>query len=388
MKLLKLAVLATVLGGAAAAETPGVTDGTITLGAILPMSGPASIPGLGSAAGSRVAIEEANAKGGINGRKVQMLIEDDGYVPSRAYQGLVKLMDDGILALVGTSGAASLVAMLPLIDEKELPTMVTTSVSRAAVEPLRPYVYMVGADYEDMFYAQIKYISEHDKPEGPYAVIRQDDDYGALVEAGVMMAVDKLGLPSVPPVRFKRGQKDFAAEILRLRTQKIGALAVGGVIAETPAVMKELAKLRMNIPTANPHTGAIGMTLRLAAPFGMTYYAADYVTPIDSDGAKSFRELSAQFLSEEETKSLNRFSLAAYLGTKAILAAAEMCGDDLTQACVSAKLKTIDNLDSGGLSAPLDFTNDKNTAARSVQVFEVNPMEGTVVPVTDFVSYR
>ena len=388
MKAFAYAALALLATAPAMAQTPGVSDTEIVLGAVLPMSGPASFPGLGASAGSRLAIAEYNAKGGIHGRTVRMLVEDDGYVPSRAYQGLVKLADDGILALVGTSGGGSLGAMLPVIDEKKITTMVSTSVSNAAVEPVRPYVFMLGADYEDMFFAQIKYISEHDKPEGPYAVIAQDDDYGAHVEAGVMNAVEKLGLPSVPPVRFKRGQKDFSAEILRLRSQGIGALAVGGVIAETPGVLKELAKLRMNIPTAHPHTGAIDMTARLSAPYNMAYYAADYVAPIGSEAAAGFRELAKQHLSEDEQKNLNRFSLTGYLGTKAVLAAAEACGRELTRDCLNDNLKKIDALDSAGLSSPLDFTNDRNTAAREVQIVRVNPMENTVEPLTGFVSYR
>lgn len=391
MKAFRYAALALSMSVAAVpamAETPGVTDGEIVLGAVLPMSGPVSFPGLGALAGSRIALAEFNTKGGIHGRTVRLLVEDDGYVPSRSYQGLVKLIDDGILALVGTSGGGGLAAMLPVIDEKKVPTMVSTSVSNAAVEPLRPYVFMIGADYEDMFYAQIKYISENDKPEGPYAVLTQDDDYGAHVEAGFLQAVEKLSLPSVPPVRFKRGQKDFAAEILRLRSQNIGALAVGGVILETPGVLKELAKLRMDIPTAHAHTGAIDMTAKLSAPYKMDYYAADYVVPIASEAAAGFRELAKQHLSDDEQKNLNRFSLTAYLGTKAVLVAAEACGSELTRDCLNENLKKIDALDTAGLSAPLDFTNDRNTAAREVQVVRVKPVEGVVEPITDFIGYR
>lgn len=389
MKALKYAALFLSIGSAQAmAQTPGVTDSEIVLGAVLPMSGPVSFPGVGSLAGSRLAIAEFNEKGGIHGRTVRLLVEDDGYVPSRSYQGLVKLIDDGIFALIGTSGGGGLAAMLPVIDENKLPTMVSTSVSNAAVEPLRPYIFMLGADYEDMFYAQIKYISENDKPEGAYAVITQDDDYGAHVEAGFLQAVEQLGLPSVPPVRFKRGQKDFAAEVLRLRSQNIGALAVGGVILETPGVLKELARLKLNIPTAHPHTGAIEMTAKLSAPYQMDYYAADYVVPISSDAAADFRELASKHLSEDEMKGLNRFSLTGYLGTKAVLVAAEACGIDLTRECFNESLKKINNLDTAGLSAPLDFTNERNTAARELQVVRVKPVEGVVEPVTEFVSYR
>jgi len=387
MNVLKYALCAALFAAPAHADGSGVTDTEIYLGAVLPMSGPVSFPGLGGLAGSRLAIAEFNAAGGIHGRTVRLRVEDDGYVPSRSYQGLVKILDEGVLALVGTSGAGGLAAMLPLIDEQQVPTLVSTSVSNAAVEPLRPYIYMLGADYEDLFFAQIQYIAEHDQPQGPWAIISQDDDYGTHVVNGFTEAVETLGLPSVPPLRFARGQRDFSAEVLRLRSQNIGALVIGGVIMETPAVLRELARLQMDIPTAHAHTAAIDMTLGLAAPFGLSYYAADYVVPIGSTAAEGFHERARAHLSEEDQRNLNRFSITSYLGTRAVLVAAEACGRALTRECVAAELGRIDALATGGLSAPLDFTNDRHTAAREVQVVRVDPVANTVVPLTDFVSF-
>lgn len=387
MKVLKYAFCAALIGAPTLAQVPGVSETEIHLGAVLPMSGPVSFPGLGALAGTRLAIAEANAAGGIHGRMVRLRVEDDGYVPSRSYQGLVNILDAGVLALVGTSGAGGLVAMLPLIDEQQVPTLVSTSVTNAAVNPVRPYIYMLGADYEDMFFAQMQYIQQHEPPAGPWAIVSQDDDYGEHVVGGFNRAVETLGLASVPPVRFMRGQRDFAPEILRLRTQNIGALVVGGVIMETPAVLRELARLQMPIPTAHAHTAAIDMTLGLAAPFNMTYYAADYVVPISSDEAAGFRERARQFLSDEDTRNLNRFSITSYLGTQAVLAAAEACGRDLTRECLASELGQISAFDTAGLSAPLDFSNERHTAARAVQVVRVNPMENTVEPVTDFVLF-
>ena len=387
MKKTIIATVALATAVAAQAQEAGVTPTEIRLGAVLPMSGPASFPGIGSELGSRMAIIEVNEKGGIAGRRINLVVEDDGYQPSRAYQGLTKLIDTGVLALVGTSGAASLAAMLPIIDEKKILTMVNTSASKAAVEPARPHIFMIGADYEDLFYAQIKYIKENDKPTGPYAVIRQDDDYGALVEGGFTRAVKELKLPSVEPIRFKRGQKDFSAEVLKLRSQNIGSLSIGGVIAETPAVLKELAKFKMNIPTANPHTGNIDMTLKLSAPYGMSYYAADYMATIGSEGAAELRKLAARHLSAEEQGKMNRFTISAYLGTKAVLHGVGQCANDLTSRCVAEKIKATKGLDVGGLASPLDFTGPRNTAATTVQVVRVNPAEGTIKPVTGFVKY-
>ena len=387
MKKTLIATLVTAFMTGAYAQEAGVTSTEIRLGAILPMSGAASFPGIGAELGTRLAIIEFNDAGGAAGRKVKLLVEDDGYQPNRAYQGLTKLLDTGIIALVGTSGAASLAAVLPMIDEKKILTMVSTSASKAAVTPARPYIFMIGADYEDLFFAQIKYIKENDKPTGPYAIIRQDDDYGALVEEGFKRAVKELNLASVEPIRFKRGQKDFSAEVLKLRSQNVGSISIGGVIAETPGVLKDLAKFKMNIPTANPHTGNIDMTLKLSAPFGLTYYAADYMATIGSDGGSDLRRFAAKHLTTDEQTKMNRFTISGYLGTKAVLNGIRQCASTLTRTCVAEKIKATKSLNVGGLASPLDFSGPRNTAATTVQVVKVNPMEGTIKPLTGFVAY-
>ncbi len=108
---------------------------------------------------------------------------------------------------------------------------------------------------------------------------------------------------------------------------------------------------------------------------------------VDSDAAAGFRALAARHLTEEEQNGLNRLSLTGYLGTRAVLVAAEACGRDLTRECLNAQQKQITALDTADLSEPLDFSNDRNTAARAVQVVRVKPVEGVVEPITDFISY-
>ena len=67
-----------------AAQDVGVTATEILIGEVQPMSGPASLIGKAGAAGSKLAIAEINANGGINGRKLRAIYEDDGYVPARS----------------------------------------------------------------------------------------------------------------------------------------------------------------------------------------------------------------------------------------------------------------------------------------------------------------
>src|SRR5579862_7745304 len=88
------------LSGQVAAEEPGITADTITLGAFGPITGPAAYIGLGGRDGANLAIKEINAAGGINGRKLALVFEDDGHSPAKALAAVKKLIDqDQVFAI-------------------------------------------------------------------------------------------------------------------------------------------------------------------------------------------------------------------------------------------------------------------------------------------------
>src|SRR6476619_3252403 len=111
---------ATAASTAAWAGDPGVSDTEIKIGDVNIMTGPAAFVGRGVSLGSKIAAGEINAAGGISGRKIKILTEDDGYIPSRSFQALTKLLEeDGIFALNGTSGTAIFFVNDPATTEKQ-----------------------------------------------------------------------------------------------------------------------------------------------------------------------------------------------------------------------------------------------------------------------------
>ena len=238
---------------AAWAGDPGVSDTEIKIGDVNIMTGPAAFVGRGVSLGSKIAAGEINAAGGINGRKIKILTEDDGYIPSRSFQALSKLLDeDGIFALNGTSGTANALAMMPLITENNLPTVVTTAPSALIYKPVRPSVFTFGASYSDAFYAQLKYIHDHTEPKNPvYGIIRQDDDFGQEVEAGYDRAVKEFGVKDGIRLRFKKGTSNFAAEMAQMKQAGVNVLANGGIFAGAANILSEARKLDMDIQSAD-----------------------------------------------------------------------------------------------------------------------------------------
>src|ERR1700676_5739319 len=108
------AVLALLVAPAAAqtkVTNQGISDNEIMVGTHQDLSGPIKVWGVSVANGMKLAVEEVNAAGGINGRRIKLIIEDSGYDPKRAVLATQKLIDrDQIFSMIGPMGSPTVLA--------------------------------------------------------------------------------------------------------------------------------------------------------------------------------------------------------------------------------------------------------------------------------------
>jgi ABC-type branched-subunit amino acid transport system substrate-binding protein len=373
---------------AAFAADPGVTDTEIRIGDVNIMTGPASFIGKAVSVGSKIAAAEINEAGGVNGRKIAVLTEDDGYVPARSFQALTKLIEsDGIFALNGTSGTANALAMMPLIVENNLPTVVTTAPNELIYDPVRPSVFTIGASYSDAFYGQLKYIHENMTVENPvYGVIRQDDDFGAAVEAGYDRAVKEFGVKEGPRIRYKKGTANFAAEMAQMKQAGVNVLANGGIIAGAANILGEARKLSLDLQVAGVWSEDMPPSVNLSAPAGYPYLVADYVA-LDGPAIDAFLEKAKKYVSEEEIAAINRYTYVTYVGLHVLAEGMKRCGQELTRACTIEQLRGLKDFDTQGVSAPISFDNDEQLSGTALKIYQLDLATRTFRTLRDFTQY-
>lgn len=389
MKRICLSFAAALLASTAAyAADPGVTDTEIKIGDVNIMTGPASFIGRAVAVGSKIAAGEINEAGGVNGRKITIITEDDGYVPARSFQALTKLIEvDGIFALNGTSGTANVLAMMPLIEENNLPTVVTTAPNELVYNPVRPSVFTIGASYSDAFYGQLKYIHENLAPKDPvYGLIRQDDDFGGAIEHGYERAIKEFGAKDGIRLRFKKGAANFAAEMAQMKQAGVNVLANGGIIAGAANILGEARKLSMDLQVAGVWSEDMPPSVNLSAPAGYDYLVADYVA-LSGPAIDAFIEKAKKYATPEEISAINRYTYVTYVGLSAMAEAMKQCGKELTRACTIEKLKGLKNFDTQGVSAPLSFDNPEQLSGTALAIYQLNAKEKTFKELKDFVEY-
>ena len=375
--------------GLASAQDVGVTATEILLGEVQPMSGPASLIGKAGAAGSKLAIAEINEQGGINGRKLRAIYEDDGYVPARSVSAVKKLIDsDKVFALTGTTGSSHMVAMLPTIEEAKIPTIVHMAPNPAVVSPRRPTVFMIGPDYDYAGFVPISHMIEKmGQKGGKFGILYQDDDFGKALLAGYQKAVKQYGVASVAEIPFKRGAKDFSAEVLTLKDKGVTAVYLGTLTTESAAVMGEFKRLNMSPLIGTLWAGQLPAAVKLAAPTGFEYLIPDYYASNYDPAGIKLMTLAKKHLSADDYANFNRYTVSGYVGTKVIAEGIRRCGATLTRTCVVAELNKLKNYDTGGLTGPLSFDNPKAQAVLPIKLFQTDPKNAAVKSLTDFIAY-
>lgn len=382
-RLLPTVALVALLGasGAARAED-GVTDTEVRLGGSTALTGPGALVGIAHDLGEKVATAEINEKGGLNGRKLVRVFEDDGYVPARTVQAVRKLLDvDKVLALTASSGTASTMAALPLAEEKNVPMLQTAAPNTLMFSPLKKNLFVVGRAYGPGTTDFVKYLTSR-KQGGKWLAIVQDDDYGDDVQAGYEKAVKELNLQNVGVLRYKRGQKEFSAEVLKAKQLGATMIVSGGIIGENVAIAKEIKRVGLDAELGILWSGRMPALIELMGDAANGVIAADYVGEFSDPAGQAFMAKAKKYLTPDEVAKLNRYSLTGYVGILLMADAIKRCGKDVTRACLIEKLETTTNLDTAGLTSPLTFTKDSRISDLSLRYTIADAVKKEWVPVS------
>jgi branched-chain amino acid transport system substrate-binding protein len=349
----------------------GVTGTEIVIGEVEPLTGPPALLGVASSLGTKMAVAEVNAAGGINGRKIKYVLEDDGYVSARTIQGLRKVIDvDKAFAIVGLSGSGQTLAALPILEKSGLPTVLTVAPTGPVWQPPRKNIFAVGQDYAEGIRVLVRYLADNN-PGKKWGIITQDDDYGLAVREGFESIVKERKLDVVFGATYRRGQQDFSAEILRLKEAGVEVFMMGGIISENVAMTKEMDKLGIKPVVGIFWPGRLEVVLKLMGPASNGIFAVDYVNPFASPAGEAFLTKAKQLLPEGDLKGINRYTMVGYAGAMVLFDAIKRCGRDVTAACVNAELEKTKDLQTG-VMAPVSFGPGVRFSGQKLQVMQVD----------------
>ena len=243
-----LAALATLTLGSSAvlAQSQGVSKTEILIGTIQDLSGPLAGYGKQARNGMLLRVDEVNEQGGINGRKLRLLTEDDGYDPKKAVLAAQKLVNqDKIFIMAGHLGTAQNNAAMPVQFEKNVINFFPITAARDMYEPFHKLKYAFAATYFDQIRLTLpKLVKE--KGAKKICSIYQDDDFGIEVQRGMEAALKAMNMEQTEKTTFKRGATDFSSQVAKMKAAGCDLVVLGTIIRETIGTIAESRKTGFN----------------------------------------------------------------------------------------------------------------------------------------------
>lgn len=229
---------------AQAAPVPGVTDTEITIGITGPLSGPAAAWGT-IALASEAYAGYVNQQGGVHGRKLKIVLKDDGYNPGRAVANFNE-MKDSVFAVIGTVGTAVLNANKDLVAEAGLPLVYPLGnvqvFAKLPKEKVRT-VFQVYPDYADEAEFLVGQAAklENVKKLGFFG---QNDDYGKQALEGVKRGLGKTpGVALVGEVSYEVTDRELGTQALKMKDSGAEAVILYSTATHGAGLIKEMAKV-------------------------------------------------------------------------------------------------------------------------------------------------
>lgn len=367
-----------------AKDTRGVTDDTIKIGSISDLTGPISNLGLGVVEAQRNYIHYINdQRGGIHGRKIKLIVEDDRYsIPlgMAAYKKLV--YKDQVFALLGPVSTGFAKTLFRHVQKDKLPN-ISIGLDKEMMEPYKRYVFPTTGNYESEMGVIFDYILNELKPRDPkIALVYPDVESGKVARDAAEYWAKFFGVElykEVVPI----ATIDLTSTVLSLKRAKVTHVIFHHATSGAVLFLKTVEKFGVNLP----YFGTTGCTLEDTVKgagkasknfLGFCSFSSWYE---DTPGTKKMTEISNKYNPNTLNLHGNKFYSIGWLGAMMLYEGLKRTGKELNGEAFVDALETIKDFDTEGLCGSVTYTPTIHYMLRHVKAFKSDPQNGRFIPI-------
>jgi len=339
----------------------------IKIGSVLRLSAGAE-DGIPAKRGVELAVDEINKAGGINGRKLEVIFEDEKDSPTSAVNAVQKLINvDKVVAIIGpmTSGAA--LAAAPSANESKI-LLVTPTATSPKVSGAGDYIYRGCSRIDKQAEALTKYVAEHYKPK-TVGILYSNEPYGKGCNDLFSKDFEKLGIKVVATESFMRGAKDFKAQLTNLKAANPDILFIPGYYQETAPAAAQARQLGMNQRIIGVYGDIAPIYVELAGKASEGHLvASEYHEAYDSPKNQKFKEAYYKLVKANANEPVNiMFAALTYDMTNMVAEGMKKYGP--TPDGVKKYLDEVKDYD--GVTGKLSFNQEHDIMKGDISLFEV-----------------
>ena len=360
-KLTAAIISVALIGPAMAADTVrGVTDNEIVIGTYTDLSGVTAMWGVNNSNAWRMVFEQTNAAGGINGRKIKYIVEDNQYQVPRSVQAANKLINkDGVFVMVADGGTPMNNATMPMQLAANVPNVFPLTSARSMYEPLNRLKFGLASSYYDQMRAGVKLFVEQ-RGKKTICAMSEDTDFGRDVMDGAHDELKALNVKLAAETLHKPTDTDFSASVARLHDANCDLILVGGIVRDTVQIISAVRKTGWHVDMlgqAASYDEAVaevpgGVTEGFYSMTPVLYVAASSESPAVAKFAEDYKK--------EFGKEPNFAAQIGYTGAQLVVQALKNAGKDLTVDSFVSGMESIKDWHDIFGSPPMSFSSTKH----------------------------
>ena len=359
----------------------------IKVGAVQPITGRFAFAGVNINAGVEDALMMANEAGGINGKKIQYIMEDGQYQLDVAIAAFKRIMSkDNPMIMYGESTGLGKAMSPEIKDRFKILYSSTSFSSELADAAANPYIFVPGPTYGDMFAILLKFIAK-ETPGAKVAFFYSDTEFGKDPIPFARQMCKDLKLDLVAEEVAQVGAVDVTSQVLDLKRKNPDYVIFQGFVVDpVQTVIKQARDFGMKCKFMGTFWGASKMIIENLGPLAEGYMAVNpymYWWNEDVPMIKKIREYTQKKYPNVKDRD-NSYMQGFMTGLifveclKRADKAGELNGEGLVKA-----LNSLKDFDSGGLSAPYTIKNNKFPVAR---VWKANIEKKIFEPASDWMT--
>jgi len=348
--------------GAASAADQGVSDDSITIGMHSSLSGPIAVFGLAYEWAAQLVIDEVNKTGGVNGRKIELVVEDDRGDPGAGVAAVTKLMNrDEAFLIYGGPYTPVALATYPRVIENDMIYWSPASSTPGLTDPFKKLTFQAQLTLDDQAIPVTK-LAPSMKPK-KIAFIGERSEYGTITREATKAQLADRGLDIALDLTIEPDALSATAQVAQIREAGADVIIHGGTPRVLAFIIRELYKQEVKAPLISFGGGssaAIFELVRGEAP--IEYYA---VSPL---ACRLGEPCTADFMQKWKAAYGDEapivWAAQGYAATKLFVAGLKAAGRDLTQDSLIKAYETMAPFETPELPYPLKFTAENHRAVR------------------------
>jgi len=371
-------------------EVKGVTDSEIRIGAIYDQTGPATPVTVPASKAFKNYFQWVNEKGGINGRKIKLIIEDDRYsIPATisAYKKL--LLKDQVLAILGPASSAGIFALTSAILKDKMPCVIPPSSDRVVIPPKR-YMFASGPTYEDQIQLIFQYIVRDLKKKNPrIAFVYNDTEHGKLGFKAAEKYKDKYGIDIVSIEIVNPGVLDATSQALNIKRRNPDFILMHLLVDNSIVIMKSAMQMGITgIPFLGTQYTCTEDTVKVAGKAASNYTGiAIYSSWYDKGSAmKEMRKVTLKYDPGTEKPYRPKAYTQGWGDATILTEGIKRAGKAIDGEALVNALESIKDFDMRGLCGSVTFGPDNHKGSKYVKMYKANVKEGLLTPISDWIK--